>query len=209
MNKYSGLYKHVLHVANSTNDSISSGSPYIFLDKTQNSLYVRFGINSSATTNPDSMSNKSTMQGISNISSVDLSAYMQQGILIPYIPLQRWVHVAIVVNTTINGSTIICYIDGDLSITKADGEKIKIDNNDITVNYKGLSIDQSGNLVIGGAPFDVNGNGFSGLISKFTTFNYDLNQYDIYKNYNEGPVDNLLAKLGLGMYGVRSPVYKL
>ena len=40
-------------------------------------------------------------------------------------------------------------------------------------------------------------------------YNYDLNDRDIYNDYNEGPIDNLLAKLGLGAYGIRSPVYKI
>ena len=40
-------------------------------------------------------------------------------------------------------------------------------------------------------------------------FNYDLNDRDIYNNYNEGPIDGFLAKLGLGAYGVRSPIYRI
>lgn len=209
MNKYSGLYKHVLHVANATNDTITSASPYIFLDKTQNKLYVRFGINTPSSSSTDSM-NGATLLSVSNISDNQLLNYMKQGIIIPYIPLQRWVHIAIVINTTVSGSTITCYVDGDLSISNSDRADFNItDVLKEKVNYQNLSIDQTGNLIIGGSSFDGNGNGFSGLVSKFTTYNYDLNQYDIYKDYNEGPVDNLLAKLGLGMYGVRNPIYKL
>jgi hypothetical protein len=53
------------------------------------------------------------------------------------------------------------------------------------------------------------GPGFYGLLSSFTSYNYELNQQDIYSIYNDGPITGFLAKLGLGAYGVRSPVYKL
>jgi hypothetical protein len=53
------------------------------------------------------------------------------------------------------------------------------------------------------------GPGFYGLLSSFTSYNYELNQQDIYSIYNDGPITGFFAKLGLGSYGVRSPVYKL
>ena len=32
---------------------------------------------------------------------------------------------------------------------------------------------------------------------------------DIYNDYNAGPIDSIFAKLGLGLYGVRNPIYKI
>jgi len=193
MNKYNGLYKHVLHIGDD-NSSPKDSSPYIFLDKTENKMYVTFATKDSTISSLD----------IVNLSPTDRDTLLRHGITIPYIPLQRWVHVAIVINTASIGTNITCYVDGDYSVSASDGT-----NGTEQKDYKGLLIDKTGYLIVGGSPFDKAGNGFSGLISKFSTYNYDLNQKDIYNDYNEGPIDSLLARLGLGMYGVRSPVYKL
>ena len=75
-----------------------------------------------------------------------------------------------------------------------------------------LNLNCEGSLIVGGggpesgdsAPF-----GFSGLLSKFTIFNYDLNKNDMYKEYHNGPINGILASLGIGAYGLRNPVYKL
>lgn len=206
--KYNGSYKHVFHVG-SGNDNVTTASPYIFLDSKENKMYVRFALTQG---NTDSYSSGSSLQNIANISPVDLANYMIQGIVIPYIPLQRWVHVGIVVSTTSTGGTITCYVDGDLSISHTNGDVSDVPGatvNDNKLKLQNLVLDTSGIVTAGGSLLDPVGVGFSGLISKITTYNYALNQYDIYKDYNEGPIDSLMAKLGLGMYGVRSPIYQL
>lgn len=78
-------------------------------------------------------------------------------------------------------------------------------------NISELKLENKGNLFVGGNVNDsLNGvTGFSGLISKFVIYNYDLNQNDIYKEYNNGPFNSLLTTLGIGAYGLRNPIYKL
>jgi len=197
LNKYNGSYKHVFHIGDE--DNIASASPYIFIDKNENKLYVRF----SANNNDSVSSNLTTLQGANDM---QISNFMKQGITIPYIPLQRWVHVGIVVNENSNGGTITAYIDGDLSkIISTDetndfGTKVKIHN---------LNLDKMGDLHTGGSFESSMGPGFSGLISKITMFNYDLNNKDIYDDYNKGPLDGLLASLGLSSYGLQYPIYKI
>jgi hypothetical protein len=197
MNKYTGLYKHVLHIGDDS--TINNASPYVFLDNLNNKMYVRFAV----TTGKDSATSLNT---VSNITTDNLIKFMKQGIEIPYVPIQRWVHIAIVVNENVNGGTITAYVDGDISNTVSSGEvterygKIELAN---------LNIDKKGDLYVGGNAYSSEGPGFSGLISKFVMYNYDLNQQDIFREYNDGPIDGLLAKLGLGAYGVRSPVYRL
>jgi hypothetical protein len=51
--------------------------------------------------------------------------------------------------------------------------------------------------------------GFSGLISKFVIYNYDLNKNDVYKEYNKGPLGGLLSSIGIPNYGLRNPIYKI
>jgi hypothetical protein len=198
MNKYNGLYKHVLHVGDDT--SINNASPFIFLDKLNNKMYVRLSLTSGV----DSLS--TSLNTVSNITETDLINFMKQGIEIPYVPIQRWVHIAIVINENVNGGTITAYVDGDISNTVSSGE---ITERYGKIELANLNIDKKGDLYVGGNAFSTEGPGFSGLISKFVMYNYDLNQQDIYREYNDGPIDGLLAKLGLGAYGVRSPIYRL
>lgn len=206
INKYKDNFKNVFSIrSDSRNTDIDSASPYVFLDSTQNRMYVRFGKNLPNTT-------KNLLYG--DIAEGNLSEIMKQGIVIPYIPLQRWVHIAIVCNANSYKNYIYAYVDGDLVNTTSQNEEdryitncgtrcFKKDLRDIDLNINGL-------LTIGGISNDLaEGPGFSGLVSKITTYNYELNQKDIYNDYYNGPIGNLLAKVGLGMYGIRSPIYKL
>lgn len=199
MTKYNGVYKHVWHIGDGTND-ITVASPFVFLDSTQNKLYFRFGSLST-----DILAGKYST--IANIQPSDLANFMAQGITIDYIPLQRWVHIAVVINENANGGNIIAYVDGDISKIINTGDNVPGTNKQF--NLTNLNIDMQGSLFTGGGIGTAFGVGFSGLISKVTLFNYDLNDRDIYKNYNEGPVDGLIALLGLGKYGFRSPVYRI
>lgn len=200
MNKYSGLYKHVLHVGD--DGIITNSSPYIFLDKLENKLYVRM----STTTGTESLADPIT--SVANITKSQLDNFMKQGIIIPYIPIQRWVHIVVVINENVNGGTVTAYVDGDMAAMVSSGQNVD-DISGGVINVANLNIDKKGDLYVGGTAFGTEGPGFSGLISKFTMYNYDLNQKDVYREYNEGPIDGLLAKLGLGAYGVRSPIYRI
>lgn len=199
MNKYSGLYKHVLHIGDDS--TITNASPYIFLDKLENKLYVRM----STTTGKESL--EDPLISVSNITKAQLDKFMKQGIVIPYIPIQRWVHVVIVINENVNGGTVTAFVDGDMANMVSSGQVS--DNSSESINVANLNIDKKGDLYVGGTAYGTDGPGFSGLISKFTMYNYDLNQKDVYAEYNEGPIDGMLAKLGLGAYGVRSPIYRI
>jgi hypothetical protein len=134
---------------------------------------------------------------------------MRTGIKIDYIPIQRWVHVAIVVNSDTFTTSIYAYVDGDLVKVGRDKEPIAV-NNPIRNVYEKIDLNKTRYLLVGGDNANVkNGPGFSGLLSNFTCYNYELNQSDVSNIYRQGPVSGILAYLGLGMYGVRNPIYKL
>ena len=197
MNSYNGSYKHVWHIGNV--DSIKSASPFVFLDAYQNKMYFRFAALSDDSFIQDASS-------VQNLSPSDLLKFMQQGIEIPYIPMQRWVHIAVVINENANGGTIVAYVDGDISKIASSGE---LDAAGGSIKVNNLNLDNMGALHVGGT-FEGNiGPGFSGLISKIALFNYDLNDKDIYDDYNKGPLNGFLSSLGLANYGLRSPIYKL
>lgn len=200
MAKYKGLYKNVLALSNNGNDfNPNTSSPHIFLDKDNNSLYIRFNTKSN---------NKSELcPTLNNIE--DIQTYMKSGIYIKYIPLQRWVNIAIVCNTDSFNTSLYTYIDGDLVSTVSNETKYKINSIDITANLLDIDLNLSGYLYVGSDNISKCGPGFSGLLTNFTSYNYELNQQDIFDIYNKGPIDGLLARLGLSAYGIRSPIYKL
>ncbi len=204
MTKYKGMYKNVFNITN--NDSgidINKASPYIFLDTNNNKMYIRF----TSKMNEDT----STVKKYSDITSARLDEFMKQGITVPYIPLQRWVHIAIVCNANSYKNYIYAYVDGDIVNSISTGELDKhITSASINKDYKNLDLNVNGYLIIGGNNNDlVEGPGFSGLVSKITTYNYELNQRDIFNDYYKGPVGGILAKVGLSRYGLRSPIYKI
>ena len=181
MAKYKGQYQTVAAVSSdgTTNYNIEACSPYIFLDKNNNTLYCRF-------TKLDDKEYNSFFKQINT--PYELHKFMQTGISIDYVPMQRWVHITIVCNSNTFKTTLYAYVDGELVKTISSNDEFKLSG----------YIDKYGI-----------GPGFYGLLSSFTSYNYELNQQDIYNIYNEGPVTGFLAKLGLSSYGVRSPVYKL
>jgi len=205
MKKYNSKFKNVLSLSNDgANLYTNKCSPHIFLDSDNNSMYIRF----------TNKYEKDISQKCYNLyaSNTDLLNYISQGIEIQYVPLQRWVHIAIVCNTDSFKTTIYAYVDGDLVNTKYDKEKFKLSKDtttELSTNLNDINLDMTGYLYVGSNPDDNCGPGFSGLISNFSTFNYELNNKDIYAIYNKGPINGLLAALGLGAYGVRSPIYKL
>jgi hypothetical protein len=205
INKNYGTYKTVAAVSNESNYSDTSSSaylnasPHIFLDKTNNSMYCHF--------NDKQITKDLPFQNFTAVH--DIEKYMKTGIKIDYIPIQRWVHVAIVVNSDTFTTSIYAYVDGDLVKVGRDKEPIAV-NNPIRNEYEKIDLNKTRYLLVGGDNANVrNGPGFSGLLSNFTCYNYELNQSDVSNIYRQGPVSGILAYLGLGMYGVRNPIYKL
>jgi hypothetical protein len=139
---------------------------------------------------------------------IDMS---KRGIIIDYIPLQRWVHVAVVVNETVNEGYMAAYLDGELVKSISSVDKIKLSNGtNIAVSFQNLNLIKAGDLYLGGDIYNTDINkGFSGMVSKVTISNFDLNGEEIKRLYVQGPMDNLSSKLGLPAYGLRSPVYRV
>lgn len=209
INSNSGQYRHVAHISSDETDNKLplNASPYIMLDKNKNSLHIRFALKSDIETSCSS-SLKSLNYGSSSTKdfrscTVGGSTYTT-GFTIDYVPIQRWVHVGFVIND-IGGGSITTYIDGNIY------EKLDR-NSGLEGNFslEKLNLNCEGSLIVGGSESgDPGPFGFSGLLSKFSIFNYDLNKNDMYKEYHNGPINGMLASLGIGAYGLRNPVYKL
>lgn len=217
-----GQYRHVAHITDSNNKyTIQNSSIHIILDSKLNKLYVRFAL---ATPSEETAAFDSTASNIKDTTDVKkdkLDNYLKHaaneggiatGFSINYIPIQRWVHVAFVIND-IGGGSITTYIDGNFVNTidnKNRGNRDEFLADGARLDINRLSLKHAGSLYVGG---DTSGNaipmGFSGLLSKFTINNYDLNRNDIYKEYSAGPLKGVLAAMGLSSYGIRNPIYKL
>lgn len=205
INKYKGeQYRHIAHVGENHKTVVGS-SPYIFLDNISNKIHVRLAPDgdSELATTKDNLTGY-TLNDLTELNKLMLyTGNKRCGFTIEYVPIQRWVHIAFVL-TDNNGGSVHIYVDGELI-------EIKEKKSDFEFNIAELKLDNKGNLFVGGNANDsTNGvTGFSGLISKFCMYNYDLNQNDIFKEYNNGPFSGLLTSLGLGAYGIRNPIYKL
>jgi hypothetical protein len=204
IDKYSGAYRHIAHLGgNQSPGQIKDACPYIFLDKNNNSIHVRFA------PKVDGLAITNRLSEYTNSMETDLFAYTKDtvrsncGITIKYVPIQRWVHIVIVVSD-VNGGIVYTYIDGELTDqTVAKTSKINIHElgfeNKVDTLFVGGSISNT----------QVGASGFSGLLSKFSIYNYDLNKNDIYKEYSKGPLNGLLTSMGIVSYGLRNPIYKL
>lgn len=174
-----------------------NASPHIFLDRINNSLYCHFY----------DKDNSPNIKNFQDVNKDSIDEYMRTGIKIDYVPIQRWVHVAIVINSDSFSTNVYAYVDADLVNTGRDKGTNKEKK---TYDYNNINLNRTKYLLVGGDNTNVkNGPGFSGLISKFSCYNYELNQQDIINIYKQGPVSGFLAYLGLGLYGVRNPIYKL
>ena len=205
INKFQGTFRHVFHRGDQEIGKSQEGgpSPLVFLDPDRNKMYVLLmPITLPAAT-------KTVADGFAKDS--DKYAYLtaRYGITLDYIPLQRWVHVGVVVNENASGGMIMGYIDGELVKSVTSGASTAIGTTPAVADITGLNLDKVGDVWVGGSPSETVGPGFSGLVSKITFFNYDINAKDMYTDYLTGPIDSMMARLGLPAYGVRSPLYRL
>jgi tetrahydromethanopterin S-methyltransferase subunit G len=187
VNNYPGKAKHIFSIG--PNDkSVANKSPVVTLNNSK--LYIHFPkANSSIITLDDITKNP-----------------LKNTVMFDYLPMQRWVHIGIVIYDNFEGASVSLYMDAQLVSTTTDGETGKTETGTGTDKHvlKDLRLDITGSLSIGGD--DPTYPGFNGLLSKVGIYNYDLNSRDIYNIYSEGPIDGLLASIG---YGVRAPLYKL
>lgn len=228
INKFAGPeMRHVLHIG--VENTIGS-SPIVYLDGKTNKMYIRFDKTDTVATDfetrlealkvtpataDQTIKDDKKMAGFENknISEEDalLIDLSKRGIIIDYIPLQRWVHVALVVNETVNQGYMAAYLDGELVQSISSIDKFTLSNSmTIPISFQNLNLIKAGDLYIGGDVYNSQINkGFSGMVSKVTISNYDLNGQEIRNIYVQGPMDNLTSKLGLPAYGLRNPVYRV
>ena len=222
--KNDGNFRHVLHVGQ---EDGSLASPLVFLDKNRNRLVVWFA-KTRAEKNPADVGSLLraspagvALNGDGTGTTFDVNNH---GILIPYVPQQRWVHVAVVVDETVSATTITGYLDGEAVaqtttgdvLDGPDGTSVSAGRNQYAQSpgmasrkdLRGLNLTlSSGDLYTGGDVYGKGGVGFPGFVSRVSFFNYELNVSDVLALYRKGPYP--ASWFGLGAYGLRTPVYRL
>lgn len=200
-------------------DGFEAHGPFVALNDKMNKLHVIF-----ATTDVSQYTLAGTNVANSSASNAEKVAFLSavHGITIDYVPMQRWVHIAVVVNEESSSGIVMAYVDGELvktvtSNTIQDDLKlgtttsggVQVDNiiPNVKLEIQNIDMGLKGDVVVGGDPSSIPG--FSGLVCQIGFTNSDLNADDIYKMYIQGPITGMLSKLGLGSYGLQSPIYRI
>ncbi len=117
---------------------------------------------------------------------------------IEYVPLQRWVHVAFVVQDAL----MTVYVDGDPYTVEHVADSIQSSK---AGTPRPIVAGISGDVVVPRA-----NDGVRGFIARMLFFNYAIGHRDVRALYANGPRGSpALSALGLSSYGVRSPIFRL
>lgn len=165
-------------------DSLGSASPIIFLDRSTNRLHIAVRTNQSPPV--------TTLDQVLDPANKYLTAAIE------YLPLQRWVQVAVCVQDAV----LTVFMDGELYSVHNIGDAW---GGGTMGSPRAIFSLSSSSLFIGDrmAPS-------RSFVSNVQYFNYALSQRDVQAAYNRGPIrSSFLSALGLTMYGVRSPIYKM
>ena len=195
--------------------SVTQTTPIVFMDAATNRMYASFNIDSttasSALTSPIVLSGlrpaRTNLTGDMRTTATPMN-YMT--IPIDYVPLQRWVHYAFVINQ----STISIYQDASVYSVRSASD---LEANDLTsrplfntvspteIMTKANSDASKGPVLGPGSQQQ------SMYMSSFCFYNYALNQKDIQTIYNRGPntVNGWLGWLNIGNYKFQSPIVKV
>lgn len=156
-------------------------SPIVVMDKSTNKMHIAIATKNVTTSNSldDIFSPNSSVSHYFLKTSID------------YIPLQRWVNVTVMVIDNV----LRVYLNGDIYSVVSTSEmtgspSVKMNDDDLVVGHTGTIV--------------------RGFFANPHYFNHAIPQYKIRKMYNSGPITkSWLSYIGLGKYGVQSPIYKI
>jgi hypothetical protein len=170
---------------NSTSFSIidSNANPIVLMDSQTNKMYIAMA---------------TTLAGSGTVSVNDIvspsSGYLVA--TIDYVPLQRWVHVVLV----LKDGNLMIFMDGELYTIKG-VHNLGTNRSKTRPFVKGTT----GEVSVGSPT-----NPIQGFMGKFQFFNYALSAKDIKKVYQAGPISkSWLAYFGMGNYSLRNPIYEI
>lgn len=165
----------------SNNTNLSIGSPIFILDKTLNKMHVYVKKTGDIPVEFDKIH----------------ETYPESTLTIPYVPLQRWINIILVVDNNF----VQLFMDGEL-------RQVKDLSTFVTVgSQSNIVASPVGNVAIGssgGVP------SFKGFISKVQVFNYAVSIDHAKIIYQVGPLNkSVLSNIGIPVYGIQNPFYRI
>lgn len=173
----------------STNMSVLT-NPIVVMDQSSNRMFIAVSTNATV----GDFIDIERIFARDEVTKQFTSGYLVS--VIDYIPLQRWVNVVV----TVKDIYMNIYVDGDLYTINTVND-IKNPNSDKRPMIRGTT----GETIIGDKK-----NTTQGHISLSQYFNYSLSHKEIRSLYKQGPIkSSWLSFIGLGNYGLRSPIYEI
>jgi len=206
--------------------SVMGANPVVFMDGLSNKLYIAIKTqNSSPDNKPElgvdynaNLYNFRSMNYFTNpkLKLRDQSAlqgainkYMLVGV--DYVPLQRWVHIAFVVDNKL----LTVFVDGEIYSVKSTDEYKTMRESELDIRGRPIDVNviadkTDGNVYVGKNGAVGSGTAAPGYLSRLQYFNYALPLTDVKRQYGQGPTKTGLFGInGVWSYGIRSPLYKL
>lgn len=176
--------------------TLDSSNIIMYLDPSYNKMHILFKNNASTSTSVET--------DLNNLHTKPSCKFYEM--MIPYVPITRWINITVVVDD----NYIQLFMDGELRQVIDTSESFDI-HNDTTGTTCGRSTllqpDNNSNFYVGSANGALKMDGF---ISKLKFFNYALTIDHAKMVYKTGPVhQSILSKLGLPLYGIRNPFYRV
>lgn len=198
--------------------SIADANPIVMMDGTTNKLYMILKTQGSQLVSTD----RNLVDYDANLKRItDRSYFLNKDIQlstpnshkhiilsIDYVPLERWVNIAFIVDNKM----ITIFLDGEIYSVKSVDEYKMLkppvpDNRGNIVDYN-LIIEPSGGDLYAGK-YGINPVA-EAYLSNLSFYNYAISLNDIKGIYRLGPFPkSWLSWFGISKYGVRNPIYKL
>jgi hypothetical protein len=180
--------RHKIIMMRGPSATLIDASPVVFMDKATNKLYISIRTNATPATGQDTLE-----KILISASSRFLTATIE------YVPLQRWVNIAFVVQDNL----LSVYMNGDMYTVENVYDLAKG-----TVLSRPVFAGIKGNVLIGKLDGTDSATAF---ISRAHFFNYALSPDDVRAISMEGPVpgSGIMGTIGISDYAVRTPIYRV
>lgn len=173
--------------------TLDSSNIIMYLDPSYNKMHILFKNNDS----------NAVEQDLGKLHDTPSCKFYKM--MIPYVPITRWINITVVVDD----NYIQLFMDGELRQVIDTSESFNIQNGTTTScgSPTLLQPDNNSNFYVGSVTGALKMDGF---ISKLKFFNYALTIDHAKMVYKTGPVhQSILSKLGLPLYGIRNPFYRV
>lgn len=178
-------YKVILYQGNAS--SYVNGSTFVYMDPNTNKLYITLRTNGK----PDTP-NANNMVNLQQIKDNDGLMHA----VVDYVPLQRWVHIAVAVRDAV----MYMYLDGELySVQSTYDMALRADGT------RPMITRPIGDVFVGGK---ADREGINGYIGRAQFMNFAVSLKDAKRIYGEGPYkQTLLSYIGINNVAIRNPFF--